>query len=122
MAPRRVSGTAYLLDLDGETMVFEDGTWVKFEAKRVDKTPERPHGISYSLTYHDSRNRRVIGFDNAHAIKPRRRSSVTGRRVVFDHQHTTPRDTGTPYEFESAEALVEDFWRAVDGWKAQRGE
>jgi len=106
-------GLDALLELDGEKIVFSDKCWVKIEARLVTKTPERPHGIEYNLTYHDSSNRRVLGFDNAHAVQPRRRR-FRGRRVVYDHRHSSPRDKGTPYEFDSPEQLMVDFWAAVD--------
>ncbi|WP_342748518.1 toxin-antitoxin system TumE family protein [Geothermobacter hydrogeniphilus] len=51
-----------------------NGYWVKFEARRVTVNEHIPHGSSYSLTLHDRTNRRIIGFDNAHAIKSRRKT------------------------------------------------
>jgi predicted transcriptional regulator len=50
-----------LLLLDGERFVVEDGFWVKFEARRVATTPERPHGLDYSLTLHDGEGERFLG-------------------------------------------------------------
>ena len=44
----------WFLELDG-TIHFVDERCkyrVKIEAKRTDVTPERPHGLSYSLTLH----------------------------------------------------------------------
>lgn len=60
-----------LLLLDGTRYVIDEilGLWVKFEAKKVSPTTDRPHGIRYSLTLHDRTNERIIGFDNAHAIE-----------------------------------------------------
>ena len=57
-----------LLDLDGDIYVIDEtaGYWVKFVVRRVIPSPKRPHGIEYSLTMHDSSNRRLVGFDNAH--------------------------------------------------------
>ena len=67
----RVSGLAYLLGLDGNIEVQNnEGYWVKMEVSSVKITPERPHGIRYSLTLHAPDNTRLIGFDNAHAVKP----------------------------------------------------
>ena len=59
-----------LLDLDGTTFfsVEGQGYWVKFDVKRVATSAERPHGLKYSLTLHDPKNRRIVGFDNAHEI------------------------------------------------------
>jgi hypothetical protein len=57
-----------LLFLDGETFVLAGGFWVRFVAKQVPVSPERPHGLQYSLTLHDQNNERVLGFDNSHPI------------------------------------------------------
>src|SRR5579859_4483328 len=116
MAERRDRGLDRLLGLDGDLIVLEDGSWVKFEIHLVKPTAERPHGIAYSLTYHDRRNRRILGFDNAHAVQIQRRG-YHGRRVEYDHQHSHPKDKGEPYDFESSEQLLEDFWRAIDDWR-----
>ncbi len=116
MTVRRNQGLDTLLDLDGERIVLEDGSWVKFGVRQVTPTPERPHGIGYSLTYHDRHNRRVLGFDNAHAVQAERRG-YRGRRMEYDHQHTHPKDRGELYDFESPEQLLADFWRAIDDWR-----
>jgi hypothetical protein len=57
-----------LLDLDGQIMFVGDGYWVKFEVTAVAVTPQRPHGLRYSLTLHGPAGERMVGFDNAHAI------------------------------------------------------
>ena len=111
-------GLDTLLDLDGERIVFEDGSWVKCEVRRVKSTRERPHGIEYSLTYHDRHNRRILGFDNAHAVQSKRRG-YRGRRVEYDHRHAHPKDMGIAYDFDSPEQLLTDFWRAVDEWRSK---
>ncbi|MSQ70013.1 MAG: hypothetical protein EXR27_01825 [Betaproteobacteria bacterium] len=68
---RRDAGLDALLILDGETFFAdEEGTlWVKFDVKEVSVTAQRPHGLIYSLTLHDERGARLLGFDNAHAIR-----------------------------------------------------
>ena len=68
-----------LLQLDGEIFPMENGYWTKFEVKRATPNKNMPHGIKYSLTFHDRHNRRIIGFDNAHAYKPEKKSTVPGR-------------------------------------------
>jgi hypothetical protein len=30
---------------------------------------ERPHGLDYSITLHGNENERLVGFDNAHAVR-----------------------------------------------------
>ena len=100
-----------LLNLDGEIYPFENGYWIKFEAHQVEPSPQIPHGISYSLTLHDKHNRRVIGFDNAHGIKPKRKR-FGARRITWDHEHRL--EKVVEYEFESAGQLIEDFWAAIE--------
>lgn len=36
----------YLLDLDGEEIVYDKGYVARFRVKRIETTRERPHGIS----------------------------------------------------------------------------
>lgn len=59
---------AYLLDLDGEEIIYDGGYVARFTVKRIAATPEKPHGISYSLTFHAADGRRLIGYDNAHGV------------------------------------------------------
>ncbi len=35
----------------------------------------------------------------------------SGRIINYDHVHTSINDKGTPYEFESAEQLLRDFFK-----------
>jgi hypothetical protein len=58
-----------LLELDGESFVLEGLFWVKFEVKKVPVSSEKPHGLDYSLTLHDDRGARLLGYDNAHGIQ-----------------------------------------------------
>ena len=102
---------ATLLSLDGETFCMEDGYWTKFEAKLVTPDKNCPHGIRYSLTLHDRGNKRILGFDNAHGIKPARKG-YAGRKQTWDHKHD--REKVTSYKFDSPGQLVEDFWREVE--------
>lgn len=101
-------GLQYLLDLDGEIFPMENGFWVMIEARLVKASAGTPHGIKYSLTLHDQDNRRVLGFDNAHAIRIRGRNFQTTRRL-WDHRHH--RNRVEPYEFKSAHQLLQDFSR-----------
>ena len=103
-----------LLELDGSLFEQDDGFWVKIVASRTDVTANRPHGISYSLTLHDRYNTRVLGYDNAHGVKPPNKFKFVGRRLPYDHKHRTARDKGVPYMFESAAKLMEDFFAEVD--------
>jgi hypothetical protein len=106
------NGLDYLLDLNGEEFTLPGGYWAKFEATLTVPTIERPHGIRYCLTLHDRYNKRIFGFDNAHAIKPGKK--FKGRIVEYDHMHKNWADKGTAYEFINANQLLEDFFRKVD--------
>ncbi|MFL5199816.1 MAG: DUF6516 family protein [Microvirga sp.] len=95
---------------------------MKIAAKRVPATPERPHGLDYSLTLHgphsgDLDDTRLIGFDNAHPV--RGRAGPGGRRRTRDHSHRLR--TVRPYDYTDAASLLADFWRAVEGLLAERG-
>ena len=103
-----------LLDMHGTEVHREDGYCYRIQAWKVRPTKEIPHGIRYSLTLHDQYNTRVLGFDNAHAIKPSKKGKIAGKRVVYDHLHRTPHDKGVPYEFDSPAKLIQDFFIKVD--------
>ena len=104
-----------LLELNGERFVVDEvlGYWVKFAAKRMLATPERPHGIKYSLTLHDRHNQRILGFDNAHSIEYGGKTAVAPKRI-HDHRHPDESEDAKPYHYTSAAKLLEDFWKAVD--------
>ena len=93
--PDRDPGLDTLLDLYGQTLfVDEIGHWVKFIVLRTEVTPERPHGLTYSLTLHAPDGARLVGFDNAHPLEGTARPGY-------------------------AATLLEDFW--VDGVLQERG-
>jgi hypothetical protein len=60
-----------LLDLDGQVLVLDEraGYWVRFDVKMTVVSKERPHGLDYSITLHGNDNERLVGFDNAHAVR-----------------------------------------------------
>ena len=109
-------GLEYLLGLNGNIEAQNDvGYWVKMEVSSVDVTTERPHGIRYSLTLHAPDNTRLIGFDNAHSVKPSgSRFNHAGKRFPYDHRHRHATDEGVLYEFDTAYQLVSDFYAEVD--------
>ena len=100
-----------LLHLDGEVFPIDNGYWTKFEVKRIRTNENIPHGIKYSLTFHDHNNKRIIGFDNAHAYKPKKKK-YGARKITWDHKHHKERISS--YEYESAGQLLEDFCEAVE--------
>jgi len=114
----RDSGLDILLDLDGISMAAdaEGKFWVKFVVKRAPPSPERPHGLSYSLTLHDEAGIRLVGFDNAH-VGPARKSRH--RHTAHDHRHR--RSTTQAYKYQDATTLLEDFWAEVYAVLKERG-
>lgn len=102
-----------LVDLNGVTFVIDEAGrhWVKFVVTRVPVSPERPHGLDYSLTLHDANGERLVGFDNAHPVRPR-----GGRR---DHRHRLR--TVRPYDYRDAATLLADFWSEVEAVLRERG-
>jgi hypothetical protein len=109
----------YLLEFDGRIHDLEQGYWLKFEIKRVEKTKVRPHGLSYTFTLHDPDGQRLIGFDNAHSVPAKGRSAK--RPVTSDHWHRTENDKGRPYRFTDADTLLADFFKEVRRVLADRG-
>ena len=51
-----------------------------------------------------------MGFDNAHAVKSRKRAKFKGRIVAYDHQHKSAVDKGSPYVFSDPQQLLTDFF------------
>jgi hypothetical protein len=112
--PRVDRAREALLDLDGQTVVLDvEGHVARFSVRQVSPSGVRPHGLSYSLTLHDRTGRRLLGFDNAHAIE-RPGGRFVAQPRVYDHVHRGADDAGRPYEFADAGRLLEDFWMAVD--------
>jgi hypothetical protein len=102
-----------LLDLDGQVLVVdpEGGHWVRFVVTRVPVSPEKPHGLDYSLTLHGPDGERLVGFDNAHPVARRRHGEPQ------DHRLRTIR----PYEYQDAATLLAEFWETVDAVLRERG-
>lgn len=104
-----------LLDLDGLVLIVDPqgGHWVRFVVTRVPTTPDKPHGLDYSITLHGPDGDRLVGFDNAHPVGGRRRSAP------LDHRHRL--GTVRPYPYEDAATLLADFWSTVDAVLRDRG-
>lgn len=109
-----------LLDLDGQVLVVDEKGeyWVKFEVRRIPVTPERPHGLDYSLTLHGKDNERLVGFDNAHAVRHAGGPGGKGP-TTFDHKHRFR--TIRPYDYRDAASLLADFWSEVDAVLGEKG-
>jgi hypothetical protein len=110
-----------LLDLDGQVLVVdpEGGHWVRFVVTQVPVSPEKPHGIDYSLTLHGPDGERLVGFDNAHPVGDQKRGEPQ------DHRHTPVKPgrqrTIRSYEYRDAATLLADFWDTVDAVLRERG-
>jgi predicted transcriptional regulator len=93
-----------LLDLDGQVLVVdpEGGYWVRFVVTQVPVSPEKPHGIDYSLTLHGPDGERLVGFDNAHPSAKQR------RREPQNHRHRQRKTRA--YKYRDAATLLADFW------------
>ncbi len=94
------------------------GFWVKIEVERVAPSPERPHGLSYSLCLFSPGNARVVCFDNAHPVKV---GSGPAARTTGANDHVHRGGKVRPYGYTNAEALMNDFWVAVDGHLKKEG-
>jgi hypothetical protein len=95
-----------LIDLNGYIAELGEGYWVKFEARIVDQDADKPHGIKYSLTLHDSLGNRILGYDNAH--------SIPGKPSIKTHDHMHKGNKIVRYAYKDAAQLLEDFWQDVD--------
>ena len=104
-----------LLALDGVALVVDPAGnhWVKFVCLKVPPSPERPHGVSYSLTLHAANGERIVGFDNAHPVGRQKRGGPQ------DHRHRL-RTVGA-YDYQDAATLLADFWATVDAVLRERG-
>lgn len=83
-------GLQNLLLLHGEVYDQGDGYWIKVEAWKVEPDEHVPHGIRYALTLNDHYGTRLMGYDNAHAVKPPKRQRFAGRRLSYDHHIDMP--------------------------------
>ncbi len=107
-------GLETLLDLNGSIIDQGNGYWIKIDAWRVHASDDIPHGIRYALTLHEPYGNRILGYDNAHAVRLPKKFRYTGRCLPFDHKHRHATDKGVPYGFKNAYQLLEDFFREVD--------
>jgi hypothetical protein len=107
-------GIETLLELNGNIVQQEHGCWLEIHVWRVDPTHEIPHGIRYALTLHDQDGDRIMGYDNAHTVKPSNKYKYAGQILPYDHKHRHITDKGVPYEFKDAYQLLSDFFADVD--------
>ncbi len=93
------------------------GHRVQFDIASVSPTPERPHGLKYSLIVHDPRGERIAGFDNAHAVPTTK--GPGGKRLEYDHKHRFKNIR--PYDYRDAAALLDDFWKLAEAVLKEEG-
>lgn len=86
---------------------------MRFVVTRVPASPEKPHGLDYSLTLHGPNGERLVGFDNAHPVTKQKRGGPQ------DHRHRLR--TISAYAYRDAAALLGDFWKTVDAVLRERG-
>lgn len=114
LAMREDHGITTLIDLHDQIIDQGGGYWIKIEAWVVVVSADIPHGIRYSLTLHEPYGKRILGYDNAHAVKPPKKFKYAGTRLPYDHKHRHVSDKGVPYEFKDAHQLLSDFFLEVD--------
>ena len=109
-----------MLEFHGREHWLQGDCCLRFEIRRVEPTASRPHGLQYSFTLHDPDGKRLVGFDNAHAVaSPGSRRKA--RPQTADHWHRTASDKGRPYKFSDAETLIADFFKEVYRVLEERG-
>jgi hypothetical protein len=107
-----------LLELNGESFEVGGGFRARFEAARVAPTPDRPHGIRYSLRLFAPDGSRVVCFDNAHPVKV---GSGPAARTTETRDHFHLGGQVRPYRYVDAGTLMRDFWTAVDTYLKREG-
>lgn len=95
-----------LLDYDRRRYWLVNGWSIRCRVAEVSVNVGRPHGIKYAFTLHDLDGMRLMGFDNAHGVP---------HAQHYDHRHRFRRPAElVAYEFRGADALICDFFDAVE--------
>ena len=111
---RRDPSLDTLLELHGQVLVIdESGYWVKFVVHQVPVSPDKPHGLDYTLTLHGPDGGRWVGFDNAHPVKGQRGGAAK------DHKHRL--STVKSYDYTDAATLLAAFWIEVESVMREKG-
>ena len=111
-----------LLDLHEQIIAYDEGYWVKIEAWEVVKSYQIPHGIRYSLTLHDFHGNRILGYDNAHQLKEKRKKYTATKNRPYDHRHINGKDLVVEYKFEGPQQLLIDFFNEVNKVLQQKND
>ena len=110
----------FLLSFNGQVHHYPGGYWLKFVITRQARSERKPHGLDYSFTLHGPDNRRLIGFDNAHAVLARG-ARFGDRPEAMDHWHRAEEDDGRPYLYKDAGTLIDDFFDEVERVLGEHG-
>lgn len=116
----RASSLDALLELNGQVLVPDPETnyWVRLIVHRVPESEAKLHGLDYSLTLHGPDGDRLVGFDNAHAV--RSQSGPSGKADgAYEHRHRLR--TIRPYDYRDAATLLADFWTEIDAVLREKG-
>jgi hypothetical protein len=81
---------------------------VAIRAVKVAPSKDRPHGLQYSITLHNPKGERMLGYDNAHGVD----APASRKKRAFDHRHY--RGKSKTYIFRSPAELLVDFWEDVE--------
>ena len=106
-------GIDTLIDLHKQIIEQNGSYWIKIEAWKVQGN--RRGSLWNSLLFNTAwkLRKRMLGYDNAHAIKPPKKFNYAGRKLNYDHKHRSARDKSVPYEFQDAVQLLTDFFAKV---------
>ena len=107
----KMKPSSVLLNLDGEIFPMDNGYWLKFEVWQGGSEPHVPRGVRYSLTLHDRLQPAGL-WVRQRSRHPAGEEGYAARKITWDHRHKCGRIS--PYEYESASRLLEDFWREVE--------
>ncbi len=92
-------GIATLVELHDQIIDQGNGYWIKIEAWRTAVTKEIPHGIRYSLTLHEPYGKRILGYDNAHSVKPPKKFKTRARVCRMTTSIGTSATRASPMSF-----------------------
>jgi Family of unknown function (DUF6516) len=110
----RDPGLDTLLDLDGQVIVLNsEGYRIQFRVTVVPASPEKQHGLDYSLTLHAPSGERLVGFDNSHQAGRRKPGGAQ------DHKHRLK--TVRRYTYRDASSLLSDFYAEAEAVLRERG-
>jgi hypothetical protein len=92
-----------------------NGWQVVIRAEWVDISPGRPQGLRYALILQDERQRRLLAFDNSHAVDGK-------EDEPFDHEHRANAAGRTyAYRFVSGGQLTTDFFERCKDYCNRQG-